>query len=199
VRLEREPACDTRCQPFASSFGSCWSRAPAQLGRLGDLGDDGLRCAAARLWHRDGVALRGADTDRDAALLRHETLLRHLERGGFPQETSREILQAIHPPVAQAIQAFRDGDPRAAAAALEEGLRTAGRLDLVRRFLHLYDEIFLMRALVIEKSDTLSATAANRELIALRAEHPLHHPDTLRAVARAREAVERLTPVPTRT
>jgi hypothetical protein len=136
------------------------------------------------------------DTDRDAALVRHETLLRRLERGHFPEETSREILQAIRPGVARARQMFHDGDSRAAVTALTAALDAAGRLDLVRRFLHLYVEIFLMRALAIEKRDAFAATVAYRELIALYAEYPLHHPDTLRAVARAREAVERLTPVP---
>ncbi|MBP1777601.1 MAG: hypothetical protein H6Q86_3611, partial [candidate division NC10 bacterium] len=119
-----------------------------------------------------------------------------LENGNFPQETSREILHAIRPSVAHATQALRDDNPRAAAASLEAALHAAGRLDTVRRFLHLYAELFLMRAIAIERNDTLAATVAYRELIALYAKHPLHHPDTLRAVARAREAVERLTPVP---
>jgi len=51
------------------------------------------------------------DADRDAALARHETLLRRLENGNFPQETSREILHAIRPSVAHATQALRDGNP----------------------------------------------------------------------------------------
>ena len=55
------------------------------------------------------------------------------------------------------------------------------------------------RALIIEKSDTAAATADYRELMAVHGEYPLRHQDTLRAVAQAREAVERLTPVPTRT
>ena len=136
------------------------------------------------------------DPDRDGALARHETLLRRLEGGTFPQEASREILQAIRPSVARATQALRDGDPRAAVAALEAALHAAGRLDLVRRFLHLYAEIFLMRALAVETDNVVAAKAAYREFIALHAEYPLHHRDTLRAVSRAREAVERLTPVP---
>lgn len=138
------------------------------------------------------------DANRDAALARHETLLRRLEGGAFPQDTSREILRAIRPSIARATQALRDGDPRAAVAALENALRAVGRLDLVRRFLHLYAELFLMRALAIEKTDAGAAVSAYREFIALHAEHPLHHPDTLRAVSKAREAVERLTPTPTR-
>lgn len=139
------------------------------------------------------------DENREAALARHETLLRRLESGTFPQATSREILQAIRPSVARAAQAFRDGNPRAAAASLEAALHVSGRLDPIRRFLHLYAEIFLMRALAIESTDADAAVAAYRDLIALHAEHPLHHPDTLRAVARAREAVERLTPIPINT
>jgi hypothetical protein len=136
------------------------------------------------------------DTDRDAALLRHETLLRRLERGDFPQGTSREILQAVRPSIAHATRMLRHSDPRAAVAALEAALHAAGRLDTIRRFLDLYAELYLMRGIAIEMNDTLAATVAYRELIALYAKHPLHHPDTLRAVARAREAVERLTPVP---
>jgi hypothetical protein len=136
------------------------------------------------------------DADREAALVRHETLLGRLERAAFLQETSREILQTIRPAIERAAQALRNSDARMALAVLEEALRVAGRLDAVRRFLHLYAEVFLMRALTMEKSDTVAAQAAYRELIALHAEYPLHHPDTQRAVAQAREAVERLTPVP---
>jgi hypothetical protein len=136
------------------------------------------------------------DTDRDAALFRHETLLRRLECGSFAQETSREILRAIRPFVAHAAQLLRNGDPDAAVIVLEAALHTAGRLDLVRRFLHLYAEIFLMRALAMEKANVTGAAAAYREFIALHAEHPLHHSETLRAVAQAREAIERLTPTP---
>jgi hypothetical protein len=136
------------------------------------------------------------DTDRDAALFRHETLLRRLEGGNFAQETSREILQAIRPSVAHATQLLRNGDPDAAVTVLEAALQAAGHLDFVRRFLHLYAEVFLMRALAIEMSDTVAATAAYRELLALHAEYPLHHQEALRAVAQAREAIERLTPTP---
>lgn len=136
------------------------------------------------------------DADRDAALARHETLLRRLENGNFPQETSREILHAIRPSVAHATQALRVGDRSAATASLKAALHAAGRLDLACRFLHLYAEIYLMRALAMEMGNVTAATAAYREFIALHAEHPLHHPDTLHAVAHAREAVERLTPGP---
>lgn len=139
------------------------------------------------------------DADRAAALARHEILLRRLECGSFPHESSREILQAVRPSVAHATHALRAGDHRAAVAALEAALRVASRLDLIRRFLHIYAEIFLMRALVFEKMGAGTAVAAYQELIALHAEHPLHHPDTLRAVSKAREGVERLNPVPTRT
>jgi hypothetical protein len=136
------------------------------------------------------------DVDRDAGLARHETLLRRLEGATFPQATSREILQAIRPSTERAAQALRNGDTRTALRMLEEALRVAGRLDAIRRFLHLYAEVFLMRALAIEKSDIVAAGAAYRELIALHADYPLHHPDALQAVAHAREAIERLTPIP---
>jgi hypothetical protein len=54
-----------------------------------------------------------------------------------------------------------------------------------------------MRALVLERSDRMAAKAAYRDLIALYAAYPINHLETLRGVAWAREAVERLTPAPT--
>jgi hypothetical protein len=69
-------------------------------------------------------------------------------------------------------------------------------MDPVHHFLHLYAEAFLMRALALEGIDADAAKAAYREFIRLYAALPSPHPDTLRGVARAREAVERLTPTP---
>ena len=140
------------------------------------------------------VALDGR---RDDALARHETLLRRLESASFAQATSRELLQAIRPFLERAGQAYAGRDTRTTLAALEEALGVAGRLDAIRRFLHCYVEVFLMRGLTLEHADQEGAKAAYRELIALHADHPLHHPETLRCVAWARAAVERLTPVPT--
>jgi hypothetical protein len=136
------------------------------------------------------------DPSRDDALTRHENLLRRLESASFAQATSREILQAIRPSIERAGRAFAGGDTEMTAVALEEALRVTGRLDAVRRFLHCYVDVFLMRGLALEHTDREVAKAAYRELIALYAEHPFRHPETLRGVAWAREAVERLTPVP---
>jgi hypothetical protein len=69
-------------------------------------------------------------------------------------------------------------------------------MDAVHHFLHLYQEVFLMRALALEADDPEAAKAAYREFIALYAGLPSPHPEVLRAVARAREAIERLTPIP---
>jgi len=104
--------------------------------------------------------------------------------------------EAVRPLTERAKGAFAGGDTETTVAALEEAILVAGRLDAARRFLHCYVDVFLMRGLALEHTDREVAKAAYRELIALYAEHPLHHPKTLRSVARAREAVERLTPVP---
>jgi len=53
-----------------------------------------------------------------------------------------------------------------------------------------------MRAVTLELADRDAAKTAYRELIALYADRPLNHPETLRGVAWAQEAIERLTPVP---
>jgi hypothetical protein len=132
----------------------------------------------------------------DAALARHTSLVERLESGTFEAETARDVLEALHPIIQRAAERFRAGNHREARAALEETLRVAGRLDAVQHFLHLYQEVFLMRALVLEGDDPQAAKAAYREFIALYAGLPSPDAEVLRAVARAREAVERLTPLP---
>lgn len=130
------------------------------------------------------------------ALDRHETLVRRLEAGTFETETAREVLGPIRPLMRQAAEAFRAGDPRAAVMALDEAIRIAGRTDRLHTFLHLYQEAFLMRALALECTDSVAAKAAYRDFIHLCAGLPSPHPDTFRGMARAREAIERLTPTP---
>jgi hypothetical protein len=130
------------------------------------------------------------------ALARHEALVARLEAGTFETETGREILGSIRPLVRRGVELFRSGDHRGAVAALEEAIRAAERVDAVHHFMHLYQEAFLLRALVLESIDPDAAKAAYRDFIRLYAGSPSPHPEVLRGVARAREAVERLTPVP---
>jgi len=106
------------------------------------------------------------------------------------------VLESIYPLVQRATERFHVEDLGEARAALEEALRVAGRMDAVYHLLHLYQEVFLMRALALEGDDPEAAKAAYREFIALYAGLPSPHPEVQRAVARAREAIERLTPVP---
>ena len=134
----------------------------------------------------------------DDALARHASLVVRLEGGTFEAETARDVLEPICPLVQRATERFQVGDLEAARAALEEALRVAGRMDAVHHFLHLYQEVFLMRGLAVEGDDPEAAKAAYREFIALYAGLPSPHPEVQRAVARAREAIERLTPVPSR-
>ena len=179
--------------------------APRRTARL--LGRSGSAAWETRLYlaqpPRFGIGAQShyvvLDATRADAVARHETLVGRLERGVFDHETSCEILRAIHPCTDRAARAFAADDSRATLAALEEALGVAGRLDAVRRFLHLYVEVFLMRALTLELVDRDAAKAAYQALIALYADRPLNHPDTLRGVAWAREAIERLAPVPSGT
>jgi hypothetical protein len=130
------------------------------------------------------------------ALARHEALAARLEAEAFETETGREVLAPIRPLMDRGAEAFRAGDHRGAAAAFEEVIRVAGRMDAVHSFLHLYQEAFLMRALMLECIDPDAANAAYRDFIRLCADLRSRHPDTLRGVAKAREAFERLTPTP---
>ena len=130
------------------------------------------------------------------ALARHEALVARLEAGTFETETAREVLAPIRPLMDRGADAFKAGDHQGAVAVFEEVIRLGRRLDAVRRFLHLYQEAFLMRALALECFDQEAAKEAYREFIQLYADSPSHHPETLRGVAKAREAVERLTPTP---
>ena len=136
-------------------------------------------------------------TDSQAeALSRHEALVARLEQGSFETETARDVLAPIRALMDRGTEAFRAGDPRGAVAALDEAIRLASHKDLLHHFLHLYQEAFLMRGLALECLDPDAAKAAYRDFIRLFAGLPSPHPDTLRGVARAREAIERLTPTP---
>ena len=133
---------------------------------------------------------------QDEALDKHEALVLRLEAGSFGRETAREVLAPVRPLMHQAVETFRAGDPLRAVAALDEAIRIAGRMDVLHTFLHLYQEAFLMRALALECTDPDAAKVAYRDFIHLGAGLSAPHPDTLRGVARAREAVERLAPTP---
>ena len=126
----------------------------------------------------------------------HEVLAAQIEAGTFETETAREVLAPVRPLMDRGAMAFEAGNPLGAVALFDEAIRIAGRVDAVRHFLHLYQEAFLMRALALECIDQDAAKAAYREFIQLYADLPSHHPETLRGVAKAREAVERLTPAP---
>ncbi len=130
------------------------------------------------------------------ALGRHEALAGRLEAGTFETETAREVLAPIRPLMDRGAEAFKAGGPRGAVTMFEEAIRIASRMDAVRHFLHLYQEAFLMRALALECFDPDAAKAAYREFIQSYADSPSHRPETLRGMAKAREAVERLTPTP---
>ncbi|MBI2115363.1 MAG: hypothetical protein HYT85_09815, partial [candidate division NC10 bacterium] len=133
---------------------------------------------------------------QDEALDRHEALVLRLEAGSFERETAREVLAPVRPLMHQAVETFRAGDPQRAVAALDEAIRIAGRMDLLHTFLPLYQEAYLMRALALECTSPDAAKAAYRDFIHLYAGLHSPHPGTVRGVARAREAIERLTPTP---
>ena len=139
------------------------------------------------------VTFSGTETE---AWGRHETLTARLEAGTFETETGREVLAPIRPLMERGAVAFKASDHRGAVAAFEEAVRVASLMDAVQHFLHLYQEAYLMRALALECIDQEAGKAAYREFIQLYADSPSHHPETLRGVAKAREAVERLTPAP---
>jgi hypothetical protein len=201
VLERREPLAATRVVTDADQY-VVLTLAPRHAAHL--LGRSGSAVWETRLYlaqpPRFGIGAQShyvvLDATREDAVARHETLIGRLERGVFDHETSCEILRAICPWTDRAARAFAAADHQATVAALEEALGVAGRLDTVRRFLHLYVEVFLMRALTLELADRDAAKTAYRDFIALHAEHPLGHPETLRGVAWAREAIERLAPVP---
>jgi hypothetical protein len=136
------------------------------------------------------------DGSRPEALHRYERLVDRLEAGSFEVETSREILGAIGPSMVRAADAFRGGDFSGAVAALDEAIGIAGRLDATQSFLRLYQEALLMRGLALERIDPAKGKQAYRDLIERCAGLAPCHAETLRAVAWAREAVERLAPIP---
>jgi hypothetical protein len=139
------------------------------------------------------------DATRANAVARRETFVDRLASGLFNHETSHEVLRTIGLWTDRAARVSEADDSRATVAALEEARGVAGRLDAIRPFHHLYVEVFLMRVLMLELADHDATKAAYRDLIALHADHPLGQPETLRGVAWARGAIERLVPVPSGT
>ena len=136
------------------------------------------------------------DVNRVEALRRSERLVGWLEAGVFEAGVSREILGAIGPSIDRAADAFRAGEVSVAIAALDEAIGIASRLDATQSFLRLYQEAFLMRGLALERIDPARGKQAYRDFIDRCAGLAPYHPETLRAVAWAREAVERLVPIP---
>jgi hypothetical protein len=136
------------------------------------------------------------DANRAKALHRYERLVSCLEARSFEAVISQEILGTIGPSVDRAADAFRGGNFSSAVAALDEAIDIAGRLDATQSFLRLYQEAFLMRGLALERIDPAMGKQAYRDFIERCAGLAPYHPDTLRAVAWAREAVERLVPIP---
>ena len=136
------------------------------------------------------------DANQTEALLRHERLMDRLEAGSFEAETGREIVSAIGSSVDRAAAAFRADDFPGSVTALDETIAIAGRLDATQSFLRLYQEAFLMRGLALERIDAAKGKQAYRDFIDRCALLAPCHPETLRAVAWAREAIERLVPIP---
>ena len=136
------------------------------------------------------------DANRTEALLRHGRLVDRLEAGSFEAETGREIVGAIGSSVDRVAEAFRAGDFSGSVTALDETIGVAARLDATQSFLRLYQEAFLMRGLALEWIDVAKGKQAYRDFIDRCARLAPYHPDTLRAVAWARETVERLAPIP---
>jgi len=136
------------------------------------------------------------DESREAARSRHDTLIARLEIGRFEADTGREILALIHPHLDQAVGAFGAGDCTGAVAALDAAIRTAGRVDATYAFLHLYQEAFLLRGIALESIGLDRAKAAYRQFIDICAGLDARNAETIRAIAWARQAAERLTPTP---
>lgn len=202
IRESRTPAVATFVVVDTGRF-TVLTLAPLKRARLMGKGREALwesRVHAAESPDHPGLGAMARyavlDSDQKEALARHESLVSRLEAGSFEAETAREVLASIRPLLDRGAETFKQGDLRGAMAALEEAIGVASRMDATFAFLHLYQEAYLMRALTLEQMDPEAAKGAYREFISLYAGHPSHHPDTLRGAARAREAVERLTPIP---
>ena len=205
LRKLLEPRSALACTLVSTATGNfvVLTLAPLMAARLLGHGGQGLR--ETRVHKSDSEMRAGLATSPWYIVLsltqaegqaRHETLLRRLEIGSLEAETSRKVLVPIRPCMGQGAAAFEAGDHRGAVAAFDEVFRVAGRMDAGHSFLHLYQEAFLMRGLALERLDPDAAKKAYRDFIALYAGLPSPHPDVLHGVAWAREAIERLTPVP---
>lgn len=151
-----------------------------------------FRCGAeAETWGRPPIAT-ATFRDRQEALAEHGRVVDALIAGEYERSLVRSFLTTLGPLLEAAAAAVARGDLAAAVAGYDGVLARCRPWDPGRVFFAAYQDVYLLRAAVLERLDREQASEAYRTFIALYAGLDRPEAPTMEAVAAARRAVERL-------
>lgn len=151
-----------------------------------------FRCGAeAETWGRPPIAT-ASFRDRQDALAEHGGVVDALIAGEYERSLVRSFLTTLGPLLEAAAAAVARGDLAAAVAGYDGVLARCRPWDPGRVFLAAYQDVYLLRAAVLERLDPEQAYEAYRAFITLYTGLDRPEAATMEAAAAARRAVERL-------
>ncbi|MBI4391196.1 MAG: hypothetical protein HY575_04875 [candidate division NC10 bacterium] len=151
-----------------------------------------FRCGAeAETWGRLPITT-ATFHDRQEALAEHGRVVDALIAGEYERSLVRSFLTTLGPLLEAAAAAVARGDLVAALASYDGVLARCRAWDSGRVFFAAYQDVYLLRAAVLERLDPEQAYEAYRAFITLYAGLDRPEAATMEAVAVARRAVERL-------
>lgn len=151
-----------------------------------------FRCGAeGETWGRPPIAT-ATFRDRQEALAEHGRAVDALIAGEYERRLVRSFLTALGPLLESAAAAVARGDLAAAVAGYDGVLARCHAWDPGRAFFAAYQDVYLLRAAVLERLDPEQAHEAYRAFMTLYVALDRPEAQTVEAVATARRAVERL-------
>jgi hypothetical protein len=151
-----------------------------------------FRCGAeAETWGRPPIAT-ATFRDRQEALAEHARVVDALIAGEYERSLVRSFLTTLGPLIEAAAAAVARGDLAAAVAAYDGVLARCRSWDPGRAFFAAYQDLYLLRAAVLERLDPEQGCEAYRAFITLYAGLDRPEAPTMEAAAAARRSVERL-------
>jgi len=151
-----------------------------------------FRCGAeGEIWGRPPIST-ATFRDRQQALAAQGTVVDALTAGEYERSLVRSFLTALDPLLEAAAAAVARGDLAAAVGGYDGVLARCRAWDPGRAFFAAYQEVYLLRAAVLERLDPEQGSEAYRAFLTLYAGLDRPEAPTMEAAAAARRAVERL-------